>query len=56
MLSMIIDKRTVTFDPSKYRSEYVANMRKLTGESINEVAVVAPAKSTLVEMLAAMAV
>lgn len=57
MLSMIMDKKTVAFEPSKYKSEYVANLRKLTGENVDEVAVVAPApkKSSLAEMLAAMA-
>lgn len=57
MLGSIMTKKTVSFEPSKYKSEYVANLRQLVGDAPAPVAAApaAPKKSSLADMLAMMA-
>jgi DNA end-binding protein Ku len=57
MLSMIMGKKTVAFEPSKYKSEYVANLRQLVCDAPAEVVEIPSffLKPSLVETLAVMA-
>lgn len=57
MLGSIMAKKTVAFEPSKYKSEYVSNLRSMLGEAPTQIEAVpaAPKKSSLADMLAMMA-